>query len=261
MDILDRFIENAKRSLEEGYYDTDFQTTGKTEKTKKISLRKKIDRSQFTLITEIKHASPAGEYGFIDIDVERAARQFRECGADAISVVVEPKIFRGNIANVRLAKKAGLPVLFKDFIFSQKQIAAARRSGADCILLVVKVAERMKIDIEPLIDASHAEGLEVLLESYDANELRKAMKTEADILGINNRELTTLKVDLGRTQRIISEAGGVDRPLISESGIKTAQDVARVKAAGASGALVGTAIWKADDLGAKIRELKSGGTA
>jgi indole-3-glycerol phosphate synthase len=85
------------------------------------------------------------------------------------------------------------------------------------------------------------------------------MDTDADILGINNRDLRTLGVDIGRTARILKEAGGADRPLISESGIKSASDVRFVLKAGADGALVGTAIWKAEDLRAKIRELKGGG--
>ncbi len=256
MDILDRFIENAKQSLEEGYYNGSVEEAD----VERRSLRRKLDENEFALITEIKHASPAGEYEFRNIDVEKTAFQFRECGADAISVVVEPKIFRGNIANIAIAKKAGLPVLFKDFIFSKKQITAAKKAGADCILLVMKVAERLDIDINPLIELAHRQGLEVLLESYDEEEFRRAMRTKADILGINNRELTTLKVDLARTERILEAVGRIDRPLISESGIKTAEDVLRVKKAGAKGALVGTAIWKAEDLRAKIAELKSGGS-
>lgn len=252
MDILDKFIENAKLSIQEGYY-KDLEKAD----VERVSLAKKFVDHDFVLITEIKHASPAGEYEFKDIDPKRAAVDFRESGADAISVVVEPKIFKGNLKNIPLAKQAGLPVLFKDFVFRLEQIDAAAAVGADCVLLVVKVADRLGKDLDTLIEYAHEKGLEVLLESYDVDELKKAMQTDADVLGINNRELTTLEVDIGRTERIL-KAVELDRPLISESGIKNADDVAKVKSVGARGALVGTAIWKADDLKEKIRELRSG---
>jgi indole-3-glycerol phosphate synthase len=251
MDILDRFIGNAEESLREGYY----RNRAKSDAGRK-SLRALMDGGGFALICEIKHASPAGEYSFESIDVAKTAASFRECGADAISVVVEPKVFRGDIGNVSLAKSAGLPVLFKDFIMSPGQIDAARDSGADAVLLIVKMANRLKLDLGGMVDYAHSQGLEVLLESYDAAELRSAMKTEADMLGINNRDLRTLDVDVRRTGRILREAGGADRPLISESGIRSRADVEEVREAGACGALVGTAIWKSADLRAKIRELR-----
>ncbi|MFH0884949.1 MAG: indole-3-glycerol-phosphate synthase [Candidatus Micrarchaeota archaeon] len=254
MDILDRFIDNAGESLREGYYSGRGRYKGGG-----VSLLGRLGQDRFALICEIKHASPAGEYSFARIDVEKAAADFRVSGADAISVVVEPKIFRGDIDNIPLAKKAGLPVLFKDFVISEEQIIAAGESGADAVLLVVKVAKRLSLDLDGLIDSAHKNGLEVLLESYDADELKAAMETEADILGINNRNLQTLDVDIGRTGRIVKEVGGADRPLISESGIRSSGDVRAVREAGADGALVGTAIWKAKDLKAKIRELKEGG--
>ena len=252
MDILDRFIGCAKESLAEGYYSKAGPQTGRPR-----SLRKKFD-SGFVLICEIKHASPSGEYGYRSIDAEKTALDFFECGADAVSCVVEPKIFRGDISNVALARKAGLPVLFKDFIFSNVQIDAARRSGADCVLLVMKAVERAGADLDSLIRHAHGIGLEVLLECYDEGELEGAARTDADILGINNRDLSTLEVDISRTEKILCKAGKIGRPVISESGIRSGADIARLKEAGASGALVGTAIWTSGDVRAKIAELKAG---
>ncbi len=250
MDILDKFISSAKESIREGYYEVEKQA-----KVKKVSLRKKLDSGKFTLIAEIKHASPAGEYSFDYIDVEKAAMDFAQCGSDAISVVAEPKIFRGNLHNITIAKKAGLPVLFKDFVLGEQQIDAARKVGADVVLLVVKVAERESLDLDGLVDYAHKQGLEVLLEAYDEREMQIAMKTKADILGINNRDLQTLKVDLNRTANILKKVK-LDRPLISESGLKGRADAEFVKNAGASGILVGTAIWKAQDLREKVKELR-----
>ncbi len=253
-DILDKFIAAAKENVACGYYNKRERFEGK-----RISMRQRLDEAGFLLITEIKHASPAGEYSFDNIDVEKAAADFRRCGSDAISVVVEPQIFRGRLENVATAKKAsGLPVLFKDFVISSAQIEAAARVGADAVLLVVKVSDRLGLDLDAHIAEAHGRGLEVLLEAYDADEMKRAMRTDADMLGINNRDLTTLKVDLGRTKSIMEAAGELDRPVISESGIKSGKEVEYVKKCGASGVLVGTAIWKAKDLREKVKDLKSG---
>ncbi|VVC01573.1 Indole-3-glycerol phosphate synthase [uncultured archaeon] len=252
-DILDKFIEKAKENVKSGYYKEHAHYAGK-----RVSLKKKLDSQKFVLITEIKHASPAGEYSFGNIDVEKTAMDFAQCGSDAISVVVEPQIFRGSLGNVPVAKKAGLPVLFKDFVISGEQISAAGDCGADAMLLVVKVAQRLGLDLDGMIDEAHKKGLEVLLETYDAEEMRIAMDTKADILGINNRDLRTLKVDLGRTRGIMEAAGEIGKPVISESGIRVADDVLLVRQSGVKGVLVGTAIWKAADLREKVRELKGG---
>lgn len=257
MDILDNFIAKAQESIKEGYYNIPKLYEGP-----KVSLVEKLNNQNFTLITEIKHASPIVEYSYKQIDVKVAAKQFKESGSDAISVVVEPKIFRGNLENISLAKTAGLPVLFKDFVISEVQINAAKASGADVILLVAKALSRTKFDLDEMIAKAHKAGLEVLLECYDEHEFKIAVETDADILGINNRDLTTLTVDLARTVRIMKNVpiSKITKFVISESGMKTKQDIEFIVKSGVKGALVGTAIWTASDLKEKIRELKSGGT-
>ncbi|MBI5047130.1 indole-3-glycerol-phosphate synthase [Candidatus Micrarchaeota archaeon] len=260
-DILDKFIENAKASVGEGYYDlSDAEVQSIKVKIIPASLKRLLE-AKFTLITEIKHASPAGEYSFTHIDVAATALAFKENGADAISVVVEPKIFHGNLKNITTAKQiAGLPVLFKDFVISEKQIIAAKAYGADVVLLIVKVATRLNLDLIHLISVAHSHGLEVLLECYDEDEMKIALATKADILGINNRDLRTLKVDLNSTENILNKvrANGlvIDRPIISESGIVSRADAEFVKKSGVNGILVGTAIWKAKNLREKVAELK-----
>src|SRR3989338_1032611 len=211
-DILDKFIKAAQQNVASGYYEKGAKYDGK-----KASLLRQIDTHPFTLICEIKHASPAGEYSFGNIDVKKAAADFRKNGADAISVVVEPQIFKGHLENVAVVKSAsGLPGLFKDFVISEEQIEAAGRVGADAVLLVVKVVDRLGLDLDGLIAEAHKKKLEVLLEAYDADEMKRAAQTKADILGINNRDLTTLKVDLGRTKRIMEAVDKVRQPVISE---------------------------------------------
>lgn len=251
-DILDRFISAARQNVASGYYDSVPRA-----EVKKVSLKRKLRAQSFSLIAEIKHASPAGEYSFENIDAEKTAQSFLENGADAISVVVEPQIFRGRLENVAAAKKSGLPVLFKDFVITDAQIDAAARCGADAMLLVARACNRLGLEMEPMISRAHSLGLEVLLECYDDTEMEAALGTDADVLGINNRDLQTLQVDLGRTKGIAEKfAGKLDRPLISESGVRNRADVEFLTECNVKGVLVGTAIWKADDIGKKIRELK-----
>ena len=255
MDILDKFVEQARENIRNGHYNLSSEV--KLNK-KRVSLKQKLLTQSFTLIAEIKHASPAGEYSFDYIDVEKAAFSFKDAGADAISVVVEPKIFKGHLNNILVAKKTSLPVLFKDFIISETQIRTAATLGADCILLIVKVAERINLDLNKLIKTAHSYGLEVLLECYNKKEIQKAMKTKADIIGINNRDLQTLKVNLNRTKEIMesfNETNTLNRPVISESGIKSRKDAEFVKSTGVNGILVGTALWTTKDQYAKIKEL------
>ncbi|MBM3229621.1 indole-3-glycerol-phosphate synthase [Candidatus Parvarchaeota archaeon] len=265
MDILDRFIETAKENIARGYYS---KFIDKCVKSSQINdsvrhcqpLSQALSKNRFSIICEIKHASPAGEYSFDYIDVAKTAAGFKSAGADAISVVVEPQIFKGDLGNVSIASAAsGLPTLFKDFVLERIQIDAAKASGASCVLLVVKVAKRAGFDLDQYISHAHGLGLEVLLECYDKKEMDIALETKADILGINNRDLQTLEVDLNRTKNILAAYGGsgrLGRKLISESGIKNRADAQFVKKCGASGVLVGTALWKAKDQKAKIMELK-----
>ena len=254
MDILDRFIAQAKENIASGYYAATHLEEGVP--YSQVSLKQMLLSKPFSLITEIKHASPAGEYSFDFIDVEKTAFSFKAAGADAISVVVEPKIFKGNIYHITIAKKVGLPVLFKDFVFSREQIDAASKVGADAVLLVVKVAERVGSNVNELIDHAHERGLEVLLECYNEKEMEFAIKTNADILGINNRDLQTLKVDITRTKQILDCFKSIDKPIISESGIRNKNDVNFIKKTGVKGILVGTAIWKSTNIEEKVRELK-----
>ena len=245
-DILDRFMEAAKQNVSSGYYMGGEPCFGK-----RISLRKKIEKQDFLLITEIKHASPAGEYSFDNIDVRQAAADFADCGSDAISVVVEPQIFKGHLSNVAAAKKAsGLPVLFKDFVISEKQIEAAHRVGADAVLLVVKVADRLGLDLDGLISQAHSLGLEVLLETYDAQEMKKAMRTDADLLGINNRDLKTFKTDLNTTKNLVikykKDLEG--KIIVSESGIFTNEDVKSLMEHNVYGFLVGESLMREEDI-------------
>ena len=150
-----------------------------------------------------------------------------------------------------------MPVLFKDFVLTKKQLDAAKSCGAECLWLIVKVFDRLGLDLDDFIAYAHSIGLEVLLECYDQKEAQKAMQTKADVFGINNRDLRTLKVDLNTTKEAIKAFSGSEKkPVISESGILERLDAEFVIGCGAKGILVGTAIWKSKDRQGAIRKLK-----
>ncbi|MDO8428921.1 MAG: indole-3-glycerol phosphate synthase TrpC [Candidatus Diapherotrites archaeon] len=254
MDLLDKFIAQAQENVKTGYY----ANCKTVQQVKFVSLKKVLEKQNFSLIAEIKHASPAGEYSFDYIDIPVTASLFKENGADAISVVVEPKIFNGNLEHISIAKKVGLPVVFKDFVVDKQQMQAAAQTGADVILLVAKILNRLNLPLDDFIKTAHDLGLEVLLECYDLNEFENALTTKADILGINNRNLETLQVDLNVTKIILEKISfkKINKPIISESGVRTRIDAEFLKACGVKGVLVGTALWKAVDQKEKIKELK-----
>jgi len=249
-DILDRFIKNAKENIKAGYYGEyvkgDFPTR---------SLKNVLEANEFSLIAEVKHSSPAGDYSSGEMDVKKLAERYREGGARAISVVVEPRIFRGKLAHVGQAKSANLPVLFKDFIVDEKQIRAAAEIGSDSVLLIMGLIDRIGEDVDSYIDCAKGYGLETVLEVFNMDEMERAVKTDADIIGINNRDLTTLKVDLQTTRKLMEGVGEFNKPVISESGIRNGEDASFVKTLGVSGILVGTALWTCDDLMGKLKEL------
>ena len=252
-DILDKFIAEAKESVAGGYYGAPAQVS-----VNKISFSKALLKN-FTLIAELKRASPAGDYSLSGVDVEKTAKLFEECGAGAVSVVVAQKSFRGNVNDVTAVKKTvGLPVLFKDFILDFKQIDCAKAVGADAVLLIQSVMERCNLDVGEFVEYAHSKGLEVLLECYSQGEFDRALKTTADALGVNNRDLQTLKVDFTQTKKImgvVDEKLLAGRPRVSESGVKTREDSQYVKNLGINAVLVGTALWKTGNQAQKIREL------
>ena len=153
--------------------------------------------------------------------------------ACAISALTEPSHFKGSLENVEIARRAGLPVLRKDFIFDERQLSEVQ---ADLVLLIVALG----IDLQSFVDVARARGMEPLVEVHTGQELERALKTDARIIGINNRNLNTLEVDLGTFERLAPRAkeGGVF--LVGESGVHNRDDAQRMMVAGADALLVGT---------------------
>ena len=219
-----------------------------------VSLSRAMSESGIGLIAEIKGSSPSQGLIREKIDPKEIALIYQNNGAAAISVLTEKHFFSGDINYLQFVREVtDLPILRKDFIFDEFQLFEARAYGADAVLLMNEVVTDEN-ELERLIDAAHRLGLEVLLESSNKDDLELSLKTNADVIGINNRDFDTLKVDIDNGIELMSKVS-VDRPAISESGIFTRDDVQKMERAGFNGILVGTSLMKSKDIGKKIEEL------
>ena len=170
-------------------------------------------------------------------EVEAYARAYAGNNACAISVLTEPTHFLGALENASIARRPGLPVLRKDFIFDEKQLCEVQ---ADLVLLIAALG----VDLNRFVDASRACGMEPLVEVHTREELEAALKTDASIIGINNRNLKTLEVDLGTFERLAPAAKKAGIFLVAESGVHSREDALRMMQAGADALLVGTELME-----------------
>ncbi len=245
------FVEECKRTLPPSEMERRaLETTGGRDFAG--ALREKGTRG-CALIAEIKTASPSRGLIRDDVTVENAARIYEENGAACISVLTDEKFFRGDLGRLKRARGAAdLPLLRKDFVIDSYQVFEARQAGADAVLLIAACLSDAQLD-EFMAIASRLH-MDYLLEVHDAEEMERAARLGARIIGINNRDLRTFHTDLASTGALapLAPEGAI---LVSESGIHTFGDVRRVHAMGARAVLVGEAIMREADMGAKVREL------
>lgn len=205
------------------------------------------------LIAEIKKRSPLKGLLIEELKVDDLSRRYEEAGASAISVLTERKFFYGEPEHIGTAKKVSrLPILRKDFLCEEYQVYESRYIGADAILLIVSILDQSAL--ADFISLSSGLGMSSLVEIHDERELERALKAEAGIIGINNRDLTTFEIDINTTLRIIREVPK-GKIVVSESGIYNRNDVQRLRDAGVHAILVGESIVTAKDVREKIREL------
>ena len=207
------------------------------------------------LIAEIKKASPSKGVIQPDFDHRRVAREYAEAGVDAISVLTDERFLQGAlsyIADVRAI--AAVPVLRKDFTLDPYHVWQARAAGADAILLIVAILTDE--ELAGLSDLATDLGMACLVEAHDADEMARTEAMGARIVGINNRDLRTFETSLDTTFRLRDNAPA-DAVLVSESGIRTADDVRRLREGGIDAMLVGEAIMASGAAGAKIRDLRA----
>jgi indole-3-glycerol phosphate synthase len=207
------------------------------------------------LIAEVKKASPSRGVIRADFDPVEIAQIYANNGASAISVLTESKYFQGSLNHLRDIKTAlgkTLPLLRKDFIFDPYQVYESRACGADSLLLIVAILAPQPL--AELIGLTRQLGMECLVEVHNEAELEIALKSSARIIGVNNRDLSTFTVDINTT-RHLRPLIPADRTVVSESGIKDRDDMARLRQWGADAVLVGEALMSAPDIAAKMKEL------
>ena len=252
-DFLRKLIDDARRRVESGYYcrheSVDYET---------VSLKRAIKSAERNaIIGEIKPISPARGALRPHIDPVKAAMQMENGGAIGLSILTEPDNFGGSLENLRkVRERVTLPLLMKDIIIHEKQIEAARKTGADCVLLIETALSQYPIaSLNRLVRSAHGQDLEVLLEVHSKEELDRALKSEADIIGVNNRNLSTLETDLNTTLHVMARAElQGDKVIISESGFESAEDIRKVKPARIDGFLIGSSLMLSQDLERKVRE-------
>ena len=205
------------------------------------------------LIAEIKKASPSEGLIRSDFDPVRLARAYAEGGAACLSVLTDTEFFRGADAHLVEARSAvDLPVLRKDFLLDPYQVVEARALGADCVLVILAAVD--DAEAEALADAARNKGMDLVFEVHDAQELKRAARLGAMLIGINNRNLKTLSVDLTVCERLARRVPA-DTAVVCESGLETPADLARMHGAGVHRFLVGTSLMKQADLAAATAAL------
>jgi indole-3-glycerol phosphate synthase len=217
------------------------------------ALRRRVAQGRPAVIAEIKKASPSRgllRERFVPAEI---AASYERHGAAAVSVLTDARFFQGSFDDLRAARGAcGLPVLRKDFIIDEYQVAQSAALGADCILLIAACLDDARMsDLET---RAKSLGLAVLVEVHDAAELERALALATPLVGVNNRNLRSFEVALDTTLDLLPRVPA-DRLLVTESGILAPADVARMRAAGVHAFLVGEAFMRGGDPGAALAEL------
>ncbi len=209
--------------------------------------------SGIRLIAEVKKASPSKGVIREDFEPVKIAHTYEESGASCLSVITEKKFFQGDLEYLSMIRKTvRLPLLRKDFIIDEYQIFEARVAGSDAILLIAACLEKQQM--VDFLGIAGGQGLDVLVESHTYKELDRSLLAGARLVGVNNRDLATFNVSLQTTLDLLKDIPD-DRIVVSESGIKTRDDVIMLENAGVDAILVGESLMREKDIGGKIKEL------
>ena len=250
--ILEKLIKNSKKAIEDGIYDINESLPNSGRDLENII--KKSENA--ALITEVKFSSPAlGNIRKMTDPVEIALNMVNG-GASALSVLTQPYMFDGSPEFfMKVRKMVKVPMLMKDITVDTFQIDAAKKIGADYFLLIQSIFDKGLVnDIDGMIDYGHDLGLKVLIEAHTKQEFENSSNTNADIIGINNRNLDTMKIDLSTTEKILHNTEKT-KLIVSESGISTSDDIRFLHKCGADAYLVGSSIMKTDDIQQTVQNL------
>ena len=250
--ILQKLIQNSQKAIDEGVY----EINEKFQKSQMDLLALIKNNNHASIITEVKFSSPSlGKIRTVS-DPIIIANSMIKGGAIGLSVLTQPYLFDGSpefFAKIR--QNVNVPLLMKDVIIDRIQIDAAQKLGADYILLIESLFDKKYLkEIDEYVDYAHKKNLKILIESHTKTEFENSLGTNADLIGINNRNLDTLEIDI-KTTKIILDGFDKSRIILSESGIESPKDVQFLHDCGASAFLVGSSIMKSDNIEAFVSQL------
>ena len=250
--ILRKLINNSQLAIDDGVYDVDINL----QKSDKDFVQIIKTNHHATLLTEIKFSSPSlGKIRTLT-DPVSIAKQMIEGGSKALSILTQPHLFHGSPEYFMKVRQAvDVPLLMKDIMIDKIQIDAAKKIGADYMLVIQSLFDQNYLkEIDEFIDYGHKQGLNILLEVHTKQEFQNALKTEADIIGVNNRNLDTLEIDL-KTTELVLERYEKSKIILSESGINTPEDIQYLKKCGADAFLIGSSIMKSNNIEEQVKKL------
>ena len=224
--------------------------------TDDFPFKEALSGEDIAIIAEVKKASPSKGVIAEDFDYLAIAKEYESAGASAISVLTEPYFFMGSDDYLKeISENVSIPVLRKDFIIDEYMIWEAKALGASAILLIVSILDI--VQLKKYLDLAHDLGLSAIVEAHDGDEIMRALTVGAEIIGVNNRNLNDFTVDIENSISLRRCVSG-DVIFISESGIKTKEDVTRLKENDVDAVLIGETLMKSDDKKSMISELKNG---
>jgi len=254
---LDQIVQSTRRRVDEAKRAADFkELERKAELHTPRGFRKKLEEKSkvgTAVIAELKKASPSKGLIRAEFHVEELARELEAAGAAALSVLTDEEFFQGSLENLRMASAAvKIPCLRKDFIVDEFQLVEARANSADAVLLIVAALSQEELQI--LAMGARARGLDVLCEVHDEEQLRRALDVGSELIGVNTRDLRTFEVDPEIAFRL-AELLPSSAVRVAESGIRSGEDIARLKSAGYQAFLIGETLMRAERPGGALREL------
>ncbi|WP_436861561.1 indole-3-glycerol phosphate synthase TrpC [Staphylococcus caeli] len=254
MTILDEIVLYKKKLIKQGYYSDKLQSLKEVDVSHKITFQKQMqDSTRLVVIAEIKSKSPTLDR-LPERNLTQQVKDYEAYGANAVSILTDEEYFGGSYERLQaLTVETDLPVLCKDFVVDKVQIDVAKKAGASIILLIVNVLTDKQLST--LYQYATEQGLEVLVEVHDKEELNRAHQLKPEIIGVNNRDLKRFVTDVLHTNQILEQKTD-DYYYISESGIRNKEDVENVVNSGIDGLLIGESLMKCDDLSQFLPSLK-----